>query len=153
MVFPTINYNREPVSKGYPGMIATTEPHWITSMIGAVGTGDIPWGSAVVYGTTDDTVRRPTAGGRFAGIAVADRTLPEAQGRVFRAYDQFGCMRNGTIFVTALAAVAQGDPVYMTPTGGLTNVEASNALLAGAEWMDTTTAADSLARIRLNVTK
>ncbi|MCE7028467.1 structural cement protein Gp24 [Jiella avicenniae] len=153
MAFPTVNYNREPTAKGYPGMIATTEPHWITSMIGEVGTGDIPFGSAVVYGATDDTVKKPTAGGKFAGIAVADRTVLNAQGSVFKQYDQFGCMRNGTIFVTAIAAVAQGDPVYMTPTGGLTNVSTSNALLASAEWMDTTTGANQLARVRLNVTK
>ncbi|RIY00207.1 hypothetical protein D3218_13050 [Aureimonas flava] len=152
MVAPVVSYTREPTAKGYPGMVATTEPHWITSMIGEVGTGDIPFGSAVVYGATDDTVKKPTAGGKFAGIAVADRTVLFAQGLVFRQYDQFGCMRNGTIFVTALANVVQGDPVYMTPTGGLTNASSGNTILADAEWMDTA-AANAPARIRLNVTK
>ena len=152
MAFPEVKYNREPVAKGYPGMIATTEPKWITSMIGEAGTGDIPFGTAVVYGATDDTVKKPTAGGKFAGIAVADRTIPAAQGPVFRQYDQFGCIRNGTIFVTALATVVQGDPVYMTPTGGLTNASSGNTLLADAEWMDSA-AANAVARIRLNVTK
>lgn len=153
MAFPNVSYTREPVAKGYPGMIATTEPKWITSMIGEAGTGDIPFGTAVVYGATDDTVKKPTAGGKFAGIAVADRTIPAAQGNVFRQYDQFGCLRNGTIFVTALVAVAQGDAVYMTPTGGLTNADSGNQLLAGAEWMDTTTGNNGLARVRFNVTK
>ncbi len=111
MAFPNVSYTREPVAKGYPGMIATTEPKWITSMIGEAGTGDIPFGTAVVYGATDDTVKKPTAGGKFAGIAVADRTVPAAQGSVFRQYDQFGCMRNGTIFVTALAKDAKADPI------------------------------------------
>lgn len=152
MAIPAVSYSREPVAKGYAGMIATTEPHWITSMIGEIGTGDIPFGTGVVYGATDDTVKKPTAGGKFAGIAVADRTVPAAQGSVFKQYDQLGCMRSGTIFVTALAAVVQGDPVYMTPTGGLTNVATSNALLADAEWMDSV-AANAVARIRLNVTK
>ena len=154
MAFPTVSYTRD-TPAGYPGMIATTEPHWITSMVVASGSGDIGFGKAVVYGAADDTVALPTAGGKFAGIAVADRTLPHAQGEVFKPYDQISVMKNGSIWVTAAVAVAQGDPVYFVEAdGSLSNVDGggANQLIENAEWATTTTG-PGLARIRLGVTK
>jgi hypothetical protein len=64
-------------------------------------------------------------------------------------------MKNGSVWVTALVAVAQGDPVYMTPTGAFTNVSNSDAnqLIANAEWASTTSTTNQIARVRLGVTK
>lgn len=154
MAFPTVSYSRD-TPAGYPGMIATTEPHHIISMIVNATSSNIPFGSGVLFDTVEDTVKLPTAIGKFAGVAVADRTLPFANGEVYKPYDQISVMKNGSIWVTALVAVAQGDPVYMTPTGGFTNVanSAANQLIENAEWASVTSGVNQLARLRLGVTK
>lgn len=154
MAIPPVSYSRD-TPKGYVGMIATTEPHHIISMIVASGSADVPFGRGVIFGTVEDTVSLPSALGKFAGVVVADRTVPAAQGEVFKPFDQLSVMKNGTIWVNALVAVAQGDPVYMTPTGTFTNVSNSDAnqLLAGAEWATVTSGANQLAKLRLGVTK
>lgn len=154
MAFPPVSYSRD-TPAGYPGMIATTEPHFITSMIVAAASGNIPFGVGVIYDTVEDTVKLPAAVGKFAGVAVVDRTLPFANGEVYKPYDQISVMKNGSSWVTALVAVAQGDPVYMTPTGGFTNVSnsAANQLIENAEWASVTSGTNQLARLRLGVTK
>jgi hypothetical protein len=154
MALPTISYSRDTLP-GYPGMIATTEPHWITSNVVEAGSGDITPGRAVVYGATVDTVKAPTAGGKFAGVAVVDRTLPHAQGNVFKPYDQISTMKNGSIWVSTGVAVAFGDPVYfVNATGLFSNVAASgaNTLVENAEFATSTSGA-GLARVRLGVSK
>lgn len=154
MAIPAVSYSRD-TAKGYPGMIATTEPHFITSMIVGASSSDIPFGRGVIYATAEDTVALPAAIGKFAGVAVADRTIPFEQGEVFKAYDQISVMKNGSIWVTALVAVAQGDPVYMTPTGTFTNVSNSSAnqLIENAEWATITSTTNQIAKLRLGVTK
>lgn len=154
MAIPPVSYSRD-TPKGYPGMIATTEPHFIISMIVAAASADIPFGRGVLFGTLEDTVALPAAVGKFAGIAVADRTIPFEKGEVFKPYDQISVMKNGSIWVTALVAVAQGDPVYMTPTGTFTNVSNSSAnqLIENAEWATVTSTTNQIAKIRLGVTK
>lgn len=154
MAIPPVSYSRD-TPKGYPGMIANTEPHRIISMIVAAGSADVPFGRGVLFGTVEDTVALPAAIGKFAGVVVADRTVPAAQGEVFKPYDQLSVMKNGTIWVTALVAVAQGDPVYMTPTGTFTNVanSAANQLIENAEWATVTSGTNQIAKLRLGVTK
>lgn len=154
MAIPPVSYSRD-TPKGYPGMIASTEPHRIISMIVAAGSADIPFGRGVLFGALEDTVALPAAVGKFAGIAVVDRTIPAEQGEVYKPYDQISVMKNGAIWVTALVAVAQGDPVYMTPTGTFTNVSNSSAnqLIENAEWATVTTSTNQIAKIRLGVTK
>lgn len=154
MAIPPVSYSRD-TPKGYPGMIATTEPHHIISMIVAAGSANIPFGRGVLFGTLEDTVALPTAIGKFAGVAVVDRTIPHEQGEAYKAYDQISVMKNGSIWVTALVAVAQGDPVYMTPTGTFTNVSNSDAnqLIENAEWATVTSGANQIAKLRLGVTK
>jgi hypothetical protein len=152
MAFPTISYTRE-TALGYPGMIATTEPEWITSLVVGATSGAVIPGQAVVVDTLGGTAKAPTAGGAFAGVVVADRTLPTSQGNNFGAFDQFSSMRGGSIWVNAPVAVAQGDPVYfINATGVLTNVSAGGTLITGAEWVHPTTGA-GLSRIRLAVSK
>ena len=155
MAFPTVNYSRD-TPAGYPGMIASTEgADADISVVAEVGSADIAPGIAVVFGTLEGTVKKPTAGGAFAGIAIADRTLPFASGNVFKPYDQLTTKRAGSIWVNAAVAVAQGDPVYfVNATGALTNVAGSgaNTLISGAEWVVPTSGA-GLSRIRLGVSK
>ncbi|MFK0273661.1 hypothetical protein ACIQUG_08295 [Ensifer sp. NPDC090286] len=154
MAFPTVSYSRD-TPAGYAGMIATTEPGWNVSAIVEAGSGDIPFGRGVIFGTVEDTVRLPTALGKFAGVAIADRTVPAANGEVFKPYDQLSVRKNGSIWVIAVVAVAHGDAVYMTPTGTFTNVSnsAANQLIENAEWASVTSGTNQLARLRLGVTK
>lgn len=154
MAIPTVSYAID-TPAGYAGMIATTEPHFITSMVVGAASGDIPFGRGVIYATAEDTVALPSALGKFAGVAVASRVLPFQNGEVYKPYDQINLMKNGSIWVTALVAVAQGDPVYMTPTGTFTNVSNSSAnqLIENAEWASVTSTTNQLARLRLGVTK
>lgn len=157
MPYPTISYARE-TAAGYPGMIATTEgADADISLVAEVGSADIPFGAAMVFGVLEGTAKLPTAGGKFAGIAVADRTQPFTTGNVFKPYDQLTGKRAGSIFVAATVAVAQGDPVYfVNATGALTNVVGTGAtaatLISDAEWVIPTTGA-GLSRIRLSVSK
>ncbi|TRC78521.1 hypothetical protein FJV80_24575 [Mesorhizobium sp. WSM4310] len=154
MAIPAVSYSRD-TPRGYPGMIATTEPHFITSMVVASGSADIPFGRGVIYGSVEDTVALPAAIGKFAGVAVVDRTIPAEQGEFYKVYDQISVMKNGSIWVTALVAVAQGDPVYMTLTGTFTNVSNSSAnqLIENAEWATVTSTTNQIAKLRLGVTK
>lgn len=155
MAFPTVSYSRD-TPAGYPGMVASTEgADADISLVVAAASADIPFGTAMVFGTLEGTVLLPTAGGKFAGIAIADRTLPTANGGVFKPLDQLTGKRAGSIWVTASVAVAQGDPVYfVNATGALSNVAASgaNTLISNAEWVVPTTGA-GLSRIRLSVSK
>ena len=128
MAIPAVSYSRD-TPRGYPGMPATTEPAHIISMIVAQASANIPFGRGVIYGTLEDTVALPAAAGKFAGIAVADRTVPAAQAEAFKPYDQLSVMKNGSIWVTALVTVAQGDPVYMTTTGTFTNASAGKQII------------------------
>ena len=152
MAIPPVSYSRD-TARGYPGMIANTEPHRIISMIVASGSADVPFGRGVIFGTVEDTVALPTAAGKFAGVVVADRTVPASQGEVFKPFDQLSVMKNGTIWVIALVAVEQGDQVYMTPTGKFTNVATSNQLIENAEWATVTSTTNQIAKLRLDVTK
>lgn len=155
MAFPTISYTRE-TARGYPGMIFSTEgADADTSLVVENGSGDIAPGSVMVFGTLEGTAKAPTAGGKFAGIAVVDRTLPTSSGNVFKPFDQVTGKRAGAIYVTASVAVAQGDPVYfVNATGALTNVAGSgaNTLIENAEWIIPTTGA-GLSAVRMAVSK
>lgn len=152
MAIPTVSYTRD-TPAGYAGMIATTEPHHITSMVVGAASAAIPFGRGVIYATAEDTVALPSALGKFAGIAVASRVLPFQNNETYLAYDQINLMKVGSIWVIALVAVAQGDAVYMTPTGTFTNVATSNQLIENAEWATVTSTTNQLARLRLGVTK
>ncbi|GJE77276.1 structural cement protein Gp24 [Methylorubrum suomiense] len=155
MPFPTISYDRI-AARGYPGMVYSTEgaDADISLVIGATS-ADVAPGLAMVFDTLEGTAKLPTAGGKFAGIAVVDRTLPFSNGNVFKPYDQVTGKRAGAICVQAPGAVAQGDPVYfVNATGALTNVAGSgaNTLIENAEWIIPTTGA-AISAVRLAVSK
>lgn len=154
MAFPTVSYSRD-TARGYAGMIATTEPHWIVSNVVKSDSADIPFGRAVLL-TSEDIVALPSgSAGKFAGVAVADRTLPHSQDGVYKPFDQISCMKTGSIWVSAAVAVAAGDPVYYVNASGLfSNVSNSsaNTLIENAEFATATSGA-GLARIRLGVSK
>lgn len=73
----------------------------------------------------------------FLGITVRDRSV--LLGELFSRYESARILKKGPISVLASAAVAAGDPVYITAAGLFTNVATSNFLIPNSRW-DTTTA-------------
>lgn len=153
-VSPTINYSRD-TARGYAGMIASTVPHTIISNVVKSDSANIPFGRSVLL-TAEKIVALPSgSAGKWAGIAVAERVVPFAQGEVFVPYDQIPCMKEGEIWVDTSVAVAAGDPVYYVNASGLhSNVSNSsaNTLIENAEFI-TATAGAGLAKIRLGKSK
>jgi hypothetical protein len=84
------------------------------------------------------------AGTGFLGITVRDRSVQI--GELFSRYESARILKKGPICVLASAAVAAGDPVYITPAGLFTNVATSNFAIPNSRW-DTTTASGVLGDI------
>lgn len=104
----------------------------------------IAFGVGVSQGAGD---KGCTAGGTdFVGITLLDRSAA-GPGDTFRQGDSARIMTKGDVWVVAEVAVAAGDPVTMTATGGFSNT--GGTAVANARWDTSTTAADQLAVIRL----
>lgn len=104
--------------------------------------GGIGMGVPVAQGATPQGVIA-YAGTGFFGVTVRDRSIRLTASDTFARYDSAAVLRKGPICVLASAAVAAGDPVYVTPAGLFTNVATSNFLIPGSRW-ETTTASGSL---------
>lgn len=134
----------------YPGMVANGETSNRPSRTIEDAAG-IAFGKAVFRGAGDHGVTgTPAAGvGKFLGITGAHETLGLLSGGTADVYPQYSTpfiMAMGVIWITAGAAVAAGDQVYVTSAGAFTNVSTSNTILTG--WFfDDTVASGSLARI------
>ena len=138
------NYNDAP-DRGYEGQIADTRSFEAVSRICQPAT--IGFGKAVIRGTADNQVTIGAAGA-FAGIAVRDITLPALNNDAYKQGDTIAVMTRGTIFAVPSANVADGDPVYRTALGVLTNVATDNTLIPNAVW-ERTTLSGGLGVIRL----
>jgi hypothetical protein len=102
------------------------------------------FGKPVFAGAADKgAVTTPSA--RLLGFAIANRGLAVIPGvrtaDQFVAKDQLRIKNRGSIWTDVAVAVADGEAVYVTPAGLITNVTAGNTALAGWEFMDTLTAA------------
>lgn len=128
------------------GMVLNMEDATIVTRIAEDAEG-VGFGKVGVQGTADNQVVDSEATVKFVGIAVLDSTRPTGK---YEQYDNVALMKKGVVVVQASVAVAVGDAVYYVPaTGVLTNVTASNTLIAGAQW-DTSTSGAGLAALRLN---
>ena len=138
-------------ASGYPGMIADGEQ--VTNVISRIvdpnTVNSIAFGDPVLQGPSDMTVQSVSGGsGVFRGIAVRDPTLAPSAGDQYGATVTAAILTKGVIWVTAVAAVSAGQPVFYTGAGALTNVATNNTAIAGAMWDSTTTSA-GLAKMRL----
>lgn len=88
-------------------------------------------GLAVIQGT-DDAEVKVGAAGTFIGIAVLDPTRPPSQTDDYAEGDIAAVMYKGTVFLTAPATIAAGQPAYYTATGAITNASSGNTLIVGA---------------------
>lgn len=111
----------------------------------------VGFGVAVEQGGTDKGVTA-FAGGDYVGITLLDRSAA-GENDTFRVGDSARVMTKGDVWVVAAVAVAAGDPVHLTEGGAFTNdagdEEDGNALIDGARWDTSTTAAGQLAVVRL----
>lgn len=132
----------EDIAPGYPGMVANGETsNRITRTIeDAAGIG---FGRAAFRGAGDHGCTATPAAGALLGITIAHEALGIVAGQtpdVYPRYANVPIMALGVIWVTAGAAVADGEQAYVTPAGAFTNVSTSNVILPG--WFFDTTAAN-----------
>lgn len=114
--------------------------------------GGIPFGRAVAQGAADKgIVLAGTGATKIVGISLLDRsaTGSATTADAFRQRESARVLTKGDIWVAAAAAVAAGDPVYVTGAGALTNAATDNTAIPGARWDTSTTAAGQLAVVRI----
>ena len=139
----------EDIPVGYPGMEADGELSNIITR--TLETGTIGFGKAVYRGTADRGASATPAAGALLGFTIANRSLPVTADRAadtYAAKDSLRIKNRGKIWVSAAVAVADGDPVYVTPGGAITNVATSNVAATGWEFDDTTAAAGLVRIVR-----
>lgn len=136
---------------GYPGMIANAEKQNRITRTCEDAAG-IAFGRAAFRGAGDHGCTATPTANRFLGISIVDHGQVRRTGQnadTYAQYDNVPLMQRGTIWVLAGAAVADGDPVYVTPAGAFTNVAAGNVALPGWQF-DMTVASGALVRVTNN---
>ena len=128
---------------GFAGMIATGETaNRLTRTLEDIS--GIGFGKAVFRGAGDHgCVKTPTAGA-LLGFTIADHGLVVTSARPADTYaqgDNVGIENRGVIWVDSSVAVADGEQVYVTPAGLITNVSAGNVIAAEWFFQETLTAA------------
>lgn len=135
---------------GLPGMIANGElQNRITRT--CEDAAGIAFGRAVFRGAGDHGCTA-TPNANALGISVVDHGQVRLTGQAadtYAQYDNVPIMQRGTIWVLAGAAVADGDPVYVTAAGAFTNVVTGNTALAGWQF-DKTAASGAMVTISKN---
>lgn len=136
-------YTEDPAI-GHAGMVLSgaTSNRITRTVEDAAGIG---FGKAVFRGSGDHgcTGTPSAAGLGFAIATSALGLLPGADADEYQQYDNAAIITEGEIVVSAAVAVADGEPVYITPAGLITNASSGNTLLTG--WVfDRTTAAAGL---------
>jgi hypothetical protein len=133
---------------GFPGMVANgeTSNRISRSVEDAAG---IAFGKAAFRGVGDHGCVATPAAGALLGILIAHSALGLTAGQTADVYPQYAnaaILTLGGIWVTAGAAVADGEQAYVTPAGAYTNVSAGNVILPG--WFfDTTAASGALVKL------
>lgn len=131
----------EDIDLGYPGMEADGElSSIITRTLESATCG---FGKAVYAGVADNgCVTTPSA--RLLGFTLTNSGLAVTADRAADQYiakDNVRIKNRGKIWVDVAVAVADGDAVYVTAAGLITNVATANTAAAGWEFVDTLTAA------------
>lgn len=139
----------EDIPVGYPGMEADGETSNIITR--SLESASVGFGKAVYRGVADRGASVTPAAGTLYGFTIANRSLPVTVDRAADTYitkDNLRIKNRGKIWVTSSVAVADGDPVYVTPAGLITNVSTSNVAATGWEFDDTIAAAGLVRIVR-----
>lgn len=137
----------EDIPVGYAGMEADGELSNIITR--TLESSTCAFGKAVYRGSNDRGAVTTPAADKLLGFTIANIGLPVTAARAadtFIAKDNLRIKNRGKIWVVAGAAVADGDPVYITSAGAITNVDTSNIAATGWEF-DDTAASGALVRI------
>lgn len=112
--------------------------------------GGIAFGKAAFRGAGDHGVTATPAAATFMGIVIADAGQVPAAGETADTVAQngtVGLLIEGVIYVSSSVAVADGDQVYVTPAGAITNVLTSNIAIPAK--FDATIGAAGIVPIRV----
>lgn len=85
-----------------------------------------------------------TVSANLLGFALRNQVMPETSARAVDTYapgDTMAVRESGTIYVTAAKAVDDGDPVFVTSAGALTDASSGNTAATGWVFDQTITAA------------
>lgn len=141
------------IAQGFPGMVANGETSNRISRTVEDAAG-IAFGKACFRGAGDHGVTATPATGTFMGIAIADHGIQALPGGVaadiYPQYETAGLLYEGVIWVVASVAVADGDPIYVTPAGLFTNVSNSSANFLLPGMYDDTVGIGVLTRARIS---
>lgn len=136
------------LAPGFAGMVANGETsNRISRTI--EDAGGIGFGKAAFRGVGDHGCTATPTAGALLGITIAHETLGLIAGQtadLYPRYENVAIMTLGVIWVTAGAAVADGEQAYVTSGGAITNVSSGNTILTG--WFfDTTAASGALVKL------
>lgn len=139
----------EDIAEGYAGMEADGElSNIITRVLESATCG---FGKAVYRGTADRGAVTTPAAGTLLGFTIANKGLPVTSDRAadtFIAKDNLRIKNRGKIWVIPGANVADGDQVYVTSAGAITNVSTSNTIADGWSFDDTKTSGTPVRIVR-----
>lgn len=123
---------------GFPGMEADGELSNIITR--TLESASCAFGKAVYRGTNDRGAVTTPAAGTLLGFTIANKGLPVTSDRAadtFIAKDNLRIKNRGKIWVLPSVNVVDGEQVYITPAGLITNVSSSNVIATGWEFDDT----------------
>jgi hypothetical protein len=140
------------IPSGFAGMIADTRNRNVLSRTVEDAAG-IGFGKPAFRGAGDRGCTATPALNAFMGFTIVrhdvQATPASPSTDLHKQYSSAPLLDEGCIWVAASVAVADGDQVYVTPAGLLTNVSASGVnFILPARYEDTITAA-GLVRIRI----
>lgn len=110
----------------------------------------IAFGKATFRGAGDHGVTATPTANTFMGVVIADvgqAPLPSETADLMPQNSTAGLLIEGVIFVSCTTACNDGDQVYVTPAGAITNVSTSNIAIPAR--FDATLAAAGIVPIRV----
>jgi len=139
---------------GFPGMVANGETSNRLSRT-VEDVAGIGFGKAAFRGTLDHGITATPTEGAFVGFTLIDpaQTVTPSQTTpdLYPRYASAALMDMGVLWITAAAvSIANGDPVYITSAGVITNVVGSNIPVPAV--FEDTLSAGGLGRIRIRQT-
>lgn len=137
------------LAPGYAGMVANGEDSNRISRT-VEDAGGMAFGVAAFRGAGDHGCTATPNASTFLGIVMADAGQVPGLGGTADLLPQYataGILNEGVIYVNCSTAATQGQPVYITAGGAITNVSTSNTLLPAH--FDGTIAAAGIVPIRV----
>lgn len=114
------------------------------------GATDCAFGRPVYQGVGDKGATLVVSAS-LRGFALRSQSLPETNERPADSYksgDTMAVRERGSIYVATTTSAANGEPVYVTPAGAITNVVGANTAATGWVFDQTIAAAGTVLIVR-----